>query len=558
MHPSIQENQSIRVERIMMIKRLRNIGLGMLFLFSAQASADVLSIDFNAWSRDAGSVPTLSFTIQNRSGGTVRDLRIESASQQGLECSIGGASLPKSNFIQELAESEQIYCRWGRPDESAQATIVMTSRDAQGRLLVQRFTLVAPRGTQLLDQGIVVLSSAGVHEDTNSNGLLEAGENIDYSYRLINLGTLALENLSVTDLDGVVSCPASTLAVGADLSCSRLHVITSAEETAGRVDNQVEVLSQDSLGLPVQSSDLIIRLNLAGRAGIAVIKSPFLLDDADGSGFASLGDRIRYDFIVRNTNDETLSNVELVEPDPDLIDTPIVCNALTLDGNSFAGNGTGVLEPGDVVQCAAEYEIRQRDVDAGQALNLVEVLADTPLNLSVQATGASALVVPGAGQLRVEKTTTTPVVLSNETVEFEISISNEGSIPLFDVVIEDPIPAGISTFSWTCAGTLCPNASGSGAINESIPNFPVGELVVYTIQAVVEPQVTGEIVNTVSVLPPGITVCQPGLSLPPCRDDVPVLVLDAMAVPALDKVGLGLLLLLMLMAGLRARSALAA
>ena len=557
MYQSFQENQPTMVERTMLAKRLRNIGLGLLLLFSVQASADALRVDFNAWSRDVGGVAALSFTIQNRSGGTLQGLQIESSSHESLNCSIGDVALVGFNFIQGLAESEQVQCRLSQLAESDQSTIVVTARNAQGQAVMQRFTLVAPRGAQLVEQGIVVLNSAAVHDDTNLNGLLEAGERIDYNYRLINLGTLALENLSVIDLDGGVACPASMLAVGADLSCSRLHVITSAEETAGRVDNLVEVQGQDSLGLPVQSSDLIIRLNLAGRAGIAVIKSPFLLDDADDSGFASLGDRIRYDFIVRNTNDETLSNVELTEPDPDLIDTPIVCSAQTLEGSPFAGNGAGVLEPGDMVLCAAEYEIRQSDVDAGQALNLVEVLADTPLNLSVQATGASALVVPGAGQLQVEKTTTTPVVLPNETVEFEISIRNVGSISLFDVVIQDPMPPGISSFSWTCAGTLCPNTGGSGAINESFPNFPVGELVVYTIQAVVEPQVTGEIVNTVSVLPPGVVVCQPGLSLPPCRDDVPVRVLDAMAVPALGPFGLGLLLVLMMLVGLRTRSTLA-
>ena len=556
MYKSSQENP-LMIERTTAAKLLKKIGLSALFVFSTQVSADVLSIDFEAGSRDLGHAPVLSLTIQNRSGGNLQDLRIETSSNARLDCTAGDALQPNAYSVQQLAEGERVDCSWSQPQASAQSVVVVTSRDAQGEVLMQRFSLVSPRGALLLDQGIVVLNSAAVHEDTNSNGLLEAGERIDYNYRLINLGTLALENLSVTDLDGVVTCPDTTLAIDADLACTRSHVITAAEETAGRVDNQVEVQGQDSLGLPVQSSDLIIRLNLGGRAGIAVIKSPFLLDDADGSGFASLGDRIRYDFVVRNTNDELLSNVELVEPDPDLIDTAIVCNAETLDGNPFAGNGSGTLEPGDVILCAAEYEIRQRDVDAGQALNLVEAFADTPLNLSVQATGASALVVPGAGQLLVEKTTTTPAVVSGELIEFEIRVRNVGSIPLFDVLIEDPIPPGISTFSWSCAGALCPNASGSGAISESIPNFPVDGLVVYTIQATTEPQVFGEIINSVSVSPPGIVVCQPGLNLPPCRDDVPVLVVDAMAVPALDKVGLSLLLLLILMLGLRARSGLA-
>ena len=522
--------------------KLRCLGAVALLCLAGQLLAEPLTFDFTASSSRADA--ELTFSIQNQSGRTLQDIQIIASRGAGISCATGGSAVSQQR-LDQLENNQRIECNWTPSDGFRQSSVVLTSHDAQGRPLVQRLLMTAVRGVVTVDQGIVVLISSAVHNDDNFNGLLEVGESIDYNYRLINLGTLALQNLAVTDLDGGVTCPATMLAVGADLDCDRTYVITIADESVGRVDNQVEVSGQDTNGLPVQSSDLISRLNLAGRAAIAVIKSPFLLDDVDGSGFASLGDRVRYDFVVRNTSDQTLSNVELIEPNPDLIDTPIVCAAQTLDGNPFAGNGTGVLEPGDIVICSAEYDIRQRDVDAGQALNLVEASAQTPLDLTVQATGASALVVPG-GQLSVEKTTADTVVDPSGTAQFEITVSNVGTIPLFDVVIDDPIPAGIVSFDWTCSGAFCPNASGSGAINETVVTLPVGETLVYSIQAEVDILSSQEIINIVSVQPPGVVVCQPDLNLPPCQDDASVRILEPIAVPVMSQWALVVLMLLML------------
>src|SRR5690606_12062307 len=113
------------------------------------------------------------------------------------------------------------------------------------------------------------------------------------------------------------------------------------------------VTGTDSLDQPVQGGDLVVRLNLQVRAGISIFKSPLLLNDGDGNGFHSVGDTLLYTFVTKNNNAEDLDAVDLVEPNPDLIDGPIDCPATSLSGAPFSGLGTGALASMDTVLCSA-------------------------------------------------------------------------------------------------------------------------------------------------------------------------------------------------------------
>ena len=70
------------------------------------------------------------------------------------------------------------------------------------------------------------------------------------------------------------------------------------------------------------------------------------------------------------------------------------------------------------------------------------------------------------------------------------------------VTIADPSSTGISLGAWTCtaSGTICPSASGSGAISQSV-NLPVGAQLSYAVQATLSPvtQCLQTVTNTVSI-----------------------------------------------------------
>lgn len=537
-----------------MDRRERNGGFGRwtggALAFAALAlagQAQAFTLDALPGSRSEDGDALVRFELANPGVRTIAALELVPSAGAVIEC-VGRSDVPAG-----LSPNASETCIWQVPAGMDQAVLAAHVRYADGAAEVQQLSWTESRGASF-PQGVVLLAASGVHNDSDFDGLLDAGESIDYGYRLVNVGNLALDTLVVTDLDGVASCPGSTLAPGQNQLCTRSHVVTAAEAGAGQVNNTIEVTGFDALGLPVQSSSQVLRVNLGGSAGIAVIKSPFLSDDIDNSGFASLGDIVRYDFLVTNTNADALADVELIEPDPTLIDTPITCAGTTLGGNAFAGNGLGGLAAGDSVLCTATYEIRQADVDAGQALNLVNVTGTNDLNLVVNGSGASALVLSGPGALTVSKNVTPPLAVPGQDVVYTITVSNTGPVTLFDVQIIDPLPIGISSFDWTCSGTFCPNAAGSGPINELIPAFPAGQVVVYTVTALISPDAPDEVINTVTVLPPGLVACEPDGSPTPCEADAPLQVRgQAIGVPTLDSPALLLLVLSVLIIGLRAR-----
>ncbi|MCE7932476.1 MAG: DUF11 domain-containing protein [Xanthomonadales bacterium PRO6] len=489
-------------------------------LCSVGASAGALRIQAQNPGR---MVPVGEFTLSlSNTGATpLREVRMHAPAAVQLRCATSTRNQQAFAPGGSLAAGDRVDCTVVLAAGAATSHgVEATGIDDQGRGHVAH-TSINTRGATP-SQGVVVLLAGAVHNDTDNDGRLDAGESIGYHYTLMNLGTLALSAVAVNDLSGVATCPQTTLAVSASMVCNRNYVITGTDQTNGFVGNDIRVTATDALGGPVAGGDVLTLLNLAGRAAIRVFKSPLLQNDADGSGFASVGDLIRYTFAVKNGNAETLSLVELIEPDPTLIDTPIACAANTLGGAPFSGNGSGALASGDTVLCNADYTIRSSDEDAGQALNLVEAYGTAPVAGRIVATGASAIVVPGGFVITVEKTSDLIAVFPGGLVIYRIVVTNPGTLPVANVIVSDPLPAGVQTFTWTCAGAACPNVSGSGAINEHILSLPAGAQVIYTVRATLAPEPPPTVVNIVTVITPVTVLCIPGNLPPPCASSAPV------------------------------------
>jgi hypothetical protein len=121
-----------------------------------------------------------------------------------------------------------------------------------------------------------------------------------------------------------------------------------------------------------------------------------------------------------------------------------------------------------------------------------------------------------------------------------------------DVAINDPLPAGIASFAWTCAGSggaTCPNAAGSGAIMELVPSIAVGGELIYTVSAVLDADPPASIMNIVAVDTSANTVCLPGNTPPPCDASVAIAVVGASLTPVPVNGRWMLLLMVILLGG---------
>ncbi|HEX7915965.1 DUF7507 domain-containing protein [Rudaea sp.] len=146
----------------------------------------------------------------------------------------------------------------------------------------------------------------------------------------------------------------------------------------------------------------------------------------------------------------------------------------------------------------------------------------------------STVTVPPVPQVSVMKTTNTTTVTPNGQIVYTIVASNVGSVNAPGTIVTDPIPAGIAGQAWTCsasAGAVCPNASGSGTLNETLAAFPAGGTVTYTVMATVSSSPQAQIANTAAIAPPPGGLCMPGNTPPPCTSTVTVTVTVSLPPP---------------------------
>ncbi|WMT92759.1 DUF6923 family protein [Pelagibacterium sp. H642] len=105
---------------------------------------------------------------------------------------------------------------------------------------------------------------------------------------------------------------------------------------------------------------------------------------------------------------------------------------------------------------------------------------------------------------QITKTDGSDTYLPGEDVVYTIVVSNNGPFGAQNVVVEDPLPAGITDATWTCAaagGGVCGAASGTGGISDEV-DLPPDASVTYTLTMSVPADFAVDLVNTATVTNP--------------------------------------------------------
>ena len=100
----------------------------------------------------------------------------------------------------------------------------------------------------------LAITKTGTAQDTNLDGVTDPGDTIAWSIRVRNIGTGTATKIVVSDpTAGAITCPSTTLAVGASMTCTApLHTITSTDADAGTVVNVASAAAAGITG-PVSS-----------------------------------------------------------------------------------------------------------------------------------------------------------------------------------------------------------------------------------------------------------------------------------------------------------------
>ena len=241
------------------------------------------------------------------------------------------------------------------------------------------------------------------------------GETLSYRYTVANAGNVTLHGIALRDSRlGAVTCPSTTLAAAASMTCTAQYVTTQADLDRGQVQNAAVVTGRPPRGRPVTAADTAA-VPAGHRPAIGLVKSAFPVR------YGAAGEVITYTYTVTNAGNVTLHDVALT----DARLGPVTCLAAT-------------LAPGAATTCVAYHVTTQADLDAGQITNAAAVTGDPPSGPPVTDGGTAAVTAVHAPAIALRKTAfPAQYGAPGEHVTYTYTATNAGNVTLHDVTLAD-------------------------------------------------------------------------------------------------------------------------
>ncbi|MEL6287888.1 MAG: hypothetical protein AAFQ35_03830, partial [Pseudomonadota bacterium] len=255
--------------------------------------------------------------------------------------------------------------------------------------------------TEVTNPQMAVVKSSTVN--VGSNGRVDAGDTITYTYTVRNTGNVTLFDVAVAENSGTftgtfsqLTTPTRTagganidgdgdafdLAVGSGtMTFQSTYTIQQADIDAGPLTNQATA----SATVETQSGGATINDNSdesgfgAGDNDPTVTPLPpvpllTITKLADDDTERGAGEEITYTYRVQNSGNVTISNVQISDahngsdpPPTPQNETLVTDNAPANDSTDAAANGVwDSLAPGDAVRFTGTYDVTQIDVDLRQ------------------------------------------------------------------------------------------------------------------------------------------------------------------------------------------------
>ncbi len=280
-----------------------------------------------------------------------------------------------------------------------------------------------------------------------------AGTTVNYSFRVTNTGNVDLSNVTLTDAQappagGLASgptCPSTTLAVGASMTCTATYVITQTDVNHGAVNDTATVTGSPPaiLGLPPATGTANATVTISAAPALSLTKtvSPGTVTKA--------GDTVTYTFTVKNTGNVTVHGIDIAETafSGSGALSPITCLATT-------------LAPNATTTCTATYTITQADMNAGTVTNTAHAAGLAPDGSAVTSPSSSTTVTATqAPALSLVKSASGPPSFNaGQVITYTFEVTNTGNVTVHGIAIDETAFTGTGTLSpITCtATTLAP------------------------------------------------------------------------------------------------------
>ncbi len=282
-------------------------------------------------------------------------------------------------------------------------------------------------------KGLTVLKTADASGLSIPN---VAGDIINYTIRLDNIGLLELTDIQL--VDSIIPAANLTLISGDFDNDNNLdadevwlytgsYAITQADLDTfgggdGDIDNTVTVTTNEFA--PVTDS-----------AAVNISQSPdFEISKTVDQAFISMPDALSYTILVENTGNISLSGVTPVDTLPD-------GSTQTLSGPLADSGLPGLLDVGETWEYSVQYNVSQAEIDLGT--NLVnQVSATTTETGSVVKTDSASTSIIKTPSMAVTKSVDQLNINAPTALNYSITIENTGNVTLNNVLPVDILPNG--------------------------------------------------------------------------------------------------------------------
>lgn len=314
--------------------------------------------------------------------------------------------------------------------------------------------------------------------DLDLSGIVRAGDEIEYSFEIVNTGNVTLREVAVADpLTGLSAITyawpgvAGSLGAGQAVKASATYRLTQADIDAGAVTNTATASGTDVLGTG-HSASATAEVSIPAAASASFVKEGRRVTSGE---LAKTGDEVEFTFAVKNTGNVTLTAVEIA----DHLDGVSV---VSFDGWPAAD---GELAPGERVTATAGYVVTQADIDRGSIENTATLTATPVRGEVVEEDAAAEVTLAQASGLVIEKSAELldgngdALANQGEQIRYSFRLENTGNVTLDDVTVDDPKVTGIPVTTTIAPGQTVVvfadsyTVTGADALSGSVRNTAV-------------------------------------------------------------------------------------
>ncbi|WP_176170596.1 hypothetical protein [Amycolatopsis sp. Hca4] len=319
-------------------------------------------------------------------------------------------------------------------------------------------TATAAVTSTLADNPKLVLTNAvsGI-DDTNGNGLTDAGDVIGYRVEATNAGNSTLAGAAVTEqvTGGAthavpLTCdPAAPgrIVITATMTCTGTYTIAPGDvDTPGgtiTASATASATSRAGAGTTTGAGPVETKTRLTQQPALTTQLTAASPADTNGDGRVDSGDTIAYTATVTNSGSVTLTDVGVTiamtapaAPAPAPVCTPAA-------GSTVA--------PGGTLSCTAQYTITQADVDKGEVAAAATATGKSGGNAVTSPAGTATTPLSRTSGLTVSKSVSGITDVNgngnldvDDTIKYAIAVTNSGTVSLTGVSMVDQMasPAG--------------------------------------------------------------------------------------------------------------------